>query len=61
MRIHEVPARGRYFEEASSVGFRSGVVYGTKTLWAGARLVLHRAGVLPSSKFKSGESRPVGS
>jgi glycosyltransferase involved in cell wall biosynthesis len=61
MRIHEVPARGRYFEDASSVGFRSGAVYGCKTLWAGFRLVLHRAGILRSNKFKSGEARPVGS
>ena len=34
-RIEEVPARCRYFEEASSVGFKTGVVYGLKTLWAG--------------------------
>ena len=52
MRISEVPARGRYFEEASSVGVRSGTVYGLKTLWIGARLVLHRAGILRSPKFK---------
>lgn len=50
--IREVPARCRYFEDASSVGFESGVVYGLKTLGAGLRLVLHRAGVLPSRKFK---------
>ena len=41
-RIKEVPARCRYFEDASSVGFKTGVVYGLKTLWAGVRLVLHR-------------------
>ena len=35
MRIEEVPARGRYFDDASSVGLRSGTVYGVKTLWAG--------------------------
>lgn len=52
MRIREVPARGRYFEEASSVDLRSGTVYGLKTLWVGVRLVLHRAGVFPSPKFK---------
>lgn len=52
MQIEEVPARGRYFAEASSVGLRSGTVYGLKTLRTGARLVLHRAG-LPSPKFKS--------
>ena len=36
--IEEVPARCRYFEEASSVGFKTGAVYGAKTLWAGVRL-----------------------
>lgn len=51
-RIKEVPARCRYFEEASSVRFRVGVVYGIKTLWAGVRLTLHRWGVLRSRKFK---------
>ncbi len=51
-RIEEVPARCRYFEDASSVGFRSGAVYGAKTLWVGLRLVLHRRGLLRSRKFK---------
>jgi hypothetical protein len=60
MRIQEVPARGRYIEEASSVGLRSGTVYGLKTLWIGSRLVLHRAGILPCSKFKSGYARMDG-
>jgi glycosyltransferase involved in cell wall biosynthesis len=49
--IKEVPARCRYFEDASSVGFRSGVIYGLKTLWVGLRLLLHRAGILKSRKF----------
>lgn len=52
MRIVEVPARGRYFEDASSVGFRAGVRYGVKTLWAGVRLVLHRKRILRSRKFE---------
>ena len=52
MRIAEVPARGRYFDDASSVGLRAGAVYGLKTLWAGVRLFLHRAHLLPSRKFK---------
>jgi glycosyltransferase involved in cell wall biosynthesis len=52
MRIAEVPARGRYFEDASSVGFRAGAVYGIKTLWAGARLMLHQARILSSRKFE---------
>ncbi len=57
MRINEVPARGRYFAEASSVGLRSGIVYGLKTLWAGVRLILHRSGVVPSPKFKSATAK----
>ena len=50
--IREVPARCRYFEDASSVKLQSGVIYGVKTLWIGLRLVLHRSGVVPSRKFK---------
>lgn len=51
MRIAEVPARGRYLDDSSSVGLRAGVVYGIKTLWAGARLLLHRAHLLRSRKY----------
>jgi glycosyltransferase involved in cell wall biosynthesis len=51
-RIVEVPARCRYFEEASSVGFRTGVVYGLKTVWAGVRLILHRRGIVRSRKYR---------
>ncbi|MCB0829780.1 MAG: glycosyltransferase family 2 protein, partial [Solirubrobacterales bacterium] len=50
-RIKEVPARCRYFDEMSSVGFNTGVVYGLKTLWAGFRLILHRNRILPSRKY----------
>lgn len=57
MRIQEVPARGRYFEEASSVGLRSGTVYGLKTLWTGVRLVLHRGGLVRSPKFRPPAAR----
>jgi glycosyltransferase involved in cell wall biosynthesis len=52
-RIEEVPARCRYFEDASSVKFQSGVVYGCKTLWIGLRLLLHRSGLVRSRKFKA--------
>jgi glycosyltransferase involved in cell wall biosynthesis len=52
MRIEEVPASCRYTRDASTVGFRSGVVYGLKTLWACACLVLHRAHIVSSRKFK---------
>lgn len=53
MRIEEVPAAGHYFEDMSSVRFKAGVIYGSKTLWAGVRLVLHRAGILSSGKYKN--------
>lgn len=52
MKIAEVPAKGRYFEDASSVGLRAGIVYGLKTLLAGARLLLHRSHLLRSRKFQ---------
>jgi glycosyltransferase involved in cell wall biosynthesis len=57
--ITEVPARCRYFEDASSVGFRAGAVYGAKTLWAGMRLILHRRGILRSRRFSSGGRAPA--
>jgi glycosyltransferase involved in cell wall biosynthesis len=54
LAITEVPARCRYFDDASSVGFRTGAVYGAKTLWAGFRLILHRRGLIRSRKFSPG-------
>jgi glycosyltransferase involved in cell wall biosynthesis len=51
-RIVEVPARTRYFDDASSITVGPATVYGIKTLWAAARLVLHRAGILRSKKFR---------
>ncbi len=43
-KIGEVPAIGRYHEDASSVSFMTSTVYGLKTLGALFRYVLHRAG-----------------
>ena len=51
-KVEEVPARCRYFKDASSVGFKTSVVYGTKTLWTGVRLMLHRSGLITSRKFR---------
>ena len=51
-RVTEVPARSRYFDDASSIGVGPATVYGLKTLLACARLVLHRAGVWRSRKFE---------
>jgi glycosyltransferase involved in cell wall biosynthesis len=53
MRIAEVPARGRYLNDSSSVGFGAGTVYGLKTLWAALRLALHRRGVVPSRRYRA--------
>jgi glycosyltransferase involved in cell wall biosynthesis len=53
LRIEEVPAMCKYFEDASSVGFGAGTVYGLKTLRTAAQLILHRAGIVSSRKFKT--------
>lgn len=45
LRVVEVPVPTYYFEEASSVGFGTSVVYGLKTLWTIFRYILHRAGI----------------
>jgi glycosyltransferase involved in cell wall biosynthesis len=50
-RMAEVPARTRYFDDASSVGPWTSTVYGVKTLWATLRLVLHRTHILRSRKY----------
>jgi glycosyltransferase involved in cell wall biosynthesis len=50
--VVEVPISTRYFAEASSVGFRTGVVYGLGTLAVALRYVLHRAGILSCDKFR---------
>jgi glycosyltransferase involved in cell wall biosynthesis len=52
LRTVEVPARGRYLSDSSSVGVRAGIPYGLKTLWAGVRLVLDRHHLLASRKFR---------
>lgn len=51
-RIAEVPARTRYFDDASSIGPAASVVYGLKTLGAAGRLVLHRRGLVRSRRFE---------
>jgi glycosyltransferase involved in cell wall biosynthesis len=50
--VAEVPISTRYFADASSVGFRVGVVYGLGTLATAARFLLHRAGIVRSEKFR---------
>jgi glycosyltransferase involved in cell wall biosynthesis len=50
-RIGEIAVPTRYFEEASSVGFRRSVVYGMSTLRVVARYLLHRLRVRRSPKL----------
>ena len=51
LRIVEVPARSRYFDDASSIAPGPATVYALKTLWAAGRLVLHRNLLVSSRKF----------
>jgi glycosyltransferase involved in cell wall biosynthesis len=50
-RVVEVPARTRYFSDASSISFRGSVVYGLKTLLTMVRFMAWRAGVSRSRLF----------
>ncbi|HLA76809.1 MAG TPA: glycosyltransferase family 2 protein [Vicinamibacteria bacterium] len=50
--VVEVPISTRYFSEASSVGFKTGVVYGLGTLMTALRFRLHRWGLLACDKFR---------
>lgn len=50
-RVGEVAVPTRYFEEASSVGFRRSVVYGLSTLRVVVRFMLHRLRVRRSPKL----------
>ena len=44
-QVFEIAAVGRYFADASSIGLRTSVVYGLKTLMALVRFAAHRAGL----------------
>ena len=50
-RIVEVPAKSRYFADASSISIVPASIYGLKTLWAALRLVLHRRRLWRSRKY----------
>ncbi len=56
-RVGEIAVPTRYFEEASSVGFRRSVVYGLSTLIVVLRYGLHRIGLRRSPKLTA-RSRP---
>lgn len=51
-RLEMIPIPTKYFEEASSVDFRTSVHYGVWTLITLARLLLHKLKIKKSSLFK---------
>ena len=57
-RIGEIAVPTRYFEEASSVGFKRSVVYGLSTLRVVARYLLHRIGIRRSPKLTARRPQP---
>src|SRR5436189_313036 len=56
--VGEIAVPTRYFDEASSVGFRRSVVYGLSTLRVVGRFVLHRIGVRRSRKLRARRPQP---
>jgi glycosyltransferase involved in cell wall biosynthesis len=60
-RIGEIAVPTRYFDEASSVGFKRSVVYGTSTLRVVARYMLHRLGLRRTPKLTARPPRRPGS
>ncbi len=51
--VGEIAVPTRYFQEASSVGFRRSVVYGLSTLRVVGRYLLHRSGIRRSRKLRA--------
>jgi glycosyltransferase involved in cell wall biosynthesis len=58
LRIGEIAVPTRYFEEASSVGFKRSVVYGLSTLRVVARYLLHRIGLRRSAQLTARRPEP---
>ena len=57
-RIGEIAVPTRYFDEASSVGFKRSVVYGTSTLRVVARYLLHRVGLRRTAQLSARPPQP---
>jgi glycosyltransferase involved in cell wall biosynthesis len=51
-RIAEIPAHSRYFDDASSIGFKDATTYGLKSAWMAGRFLLNRWGAVPCRKFQ---------
>jgi glycosyltransferase involved in cell wall biosynthesis len=52
LKVAEIAVPTRYFEEASSVGFKRSVVYGLSTLRVVGRYLLHRTGLRHSKQLR---------
>ena len=50
--ITEIAVPTRYFEEASSVGLKDGIVYGVETLWVVSKYLLNRWGICKGDQFQ---------
>ena len=50
--ITEIPVPTRYFEEASSVAFRDGVIYGLQTVGVVLKYLLNKLGIMGSDQFQ---------
>ncbi len=57
-RIGEIGVPTRYFDEASSVGFKRSVVYGLSTMRVVLRYLLHRIGLRRSPKLTARNPEP---
>src|SRR3954452_13150199 len=61
VEIGEIAVPTRYFEEASSVGFKRSVVYGLSTLRVVARYLLHRMGSRGAPEHPAPQPQPPAS
>ena len=50
--ITEIPIPTRYFQEASSVGFKEGLIYGLQTLGVVLNYLLNKFGIMRSDQFQ---------
>jgi hypothetical protein len=52
-RIGEIPVPVRYYDDSSSISFRRSITYGTRTLLAVGRFLLHRSHLAPGAQFRA--------
>ena len=59
LKIGEIAMPTRYFEEASSIGFKRSVVYGLSTLWTMWRYLLFKLGLSKNPQFTQTLQRTI--